>query len=100
MATVGTVNIVISEKIVLLLHPHVDVPTVWLLHNLSLDGHLCLRDSKNAVFFISSPSLGVASKHIKRPASRSQKRQADFDWWNPHSLGTNHLIALQMQPKI
>ena len=50
MATVGNVKIVISEKIVLLLHPHVDVPTVWLLCNLSLDGQLCLRDSKNAAF--------------------------------------------------
>ena len=50
MATVGNVNIVISEKIVglLLLHPQVDVRTNWLLRNLSLDGQLCLRDSKNA----------------------------------------------------
>ena len=50
MATVGNVKIVLSEKIVLLLHPHVDVRTVWLLRNLSLDGQLCLRDSKNAEF--------------------------------------------------
>ena len=50
MATVGNVKIVLSEKIVLLLHPHVDVRTVWLLGNLSLHGQLCLRDSKNAVF--------------------------------------------------
>ena len=49
MATVGNVKIVLSEKIALLLHPHVDVRTVWLLHNLSLDGQLCLRDSNNAV---------------------------------------------------
>ena len=51
MAMVGNVKIVISEKIVLLLHPNVDVPTVRLLRNLSLDGQLCLRDSKNAAFF-------------------------------------------------
>ena len=50
MATVGNVNIVISEKIVLLLHSHVDVRTVWLLRNLSLDGELCLLDSKNDAF--------------------------------------------------
>ena len=43
MATVGNVKIVISEKIGILLHPHVDVRTVWLLRNLSLDG-------KNAAF--------------------------------------------------
>ena len=50
MAAVGNVNIVISEKIALMLHPHVDVRTVWLFRNLSLDGQLCLRDSKNAAF--------------------------------------------------
>ena len=50
MATVGNVKIDISEKIILLLHPHVDVPAVWLLRNLSLDGQLCLHDSKNAAF--------------------------------------------------
>ena len=50
MATVGNVNIVLSEKTVLLLHPHGEVRTVWLLRNLSLDGKLCLRDSKNAAF--------------------------------------------------
>ena len=53
-AMVGNVKIVLSEKwIVLLLHPHVDVPySSWLLHiiNLSLDGELCLRDGKNAAF--------------------------------------------------
>ena len=45
-------EIVLSEKIALLLHPHVDVPfrTVWLLRNLSLDGELCLCDDKNAAF--------------------------------------------------
>ena len=35
-----------------------------------------------------SPSFGVAGKHVKRHARRAQKRQADFDWLNPHSLGT------------
>ena len=50
MATVGNVKIVLSEKIVLLLHPHVDVRTVWLLSILSLDGQLCLRDSNYAAF--------------------------------------------------
>ena len=39
-------------------------------------------------FFISSPSLTVAGKHVKRHARRAQKRQADFDCLNPHSLGT------------
>ena len=87
MATVGNVKIVISENIVLVLHPHVDVLTVWLLRNLSLDGQLCLRDCKNSAFFVSSPSLGVAGKHVKRHARRAQKQQADFDWLNQHSLG-------------
>ena len=86
MATVGNVKIVICEKIVLVLHPHVDVRTVWLLHNLSLDDQLCLRDSKNVA--LASPSLAFAGKHVKHHARRAQKRQADFDWLNPHSLGT------------
>ena len=88
MAMVGNVKVVLSEKIVLLLHPHVDVRTIWLLRNLSLDGQLCLRDSKNSAFFISSPSLAVGGKHVKRHARRVQVQQADFDWLNPHSLGT------------
>ena len=50
MAMVGNVNIVISENFVLVLHPHVDVRTVWLLRNLSLDDQLCLLDSKNVAF--------------------------------------------------
>ena len=50
MATVRNVKIVLSEKIVLVLPPHVDVRTVWLLRNLSLDDQLCLRDSKNVAF--------------------------------------------------
>ena len=36
MVTVGNVNIVIYEKIVLVLHPHVDVRTVWYVRHLSL----------------------------------------------------------------
>ena len=40
---------IMSEKIALLLHRHVDVP--WLLHNLTFDGKLCLcDDKKNAAF--------------------------------------------------
>ena len=42
-----------SEKIVLLLHPHVDVAYSLvenLLRNLSLDGELCVCDDKNAAF--------------------------------------------------
>ena len=39
-------------------------------------------------FYISSPSLGVAGKHVKRRARHVQKWQADFDWLNLHSLGT------------
>ena len=45
---VGNVKIVISQKIVLFLHPHVDVP--YSLVVTSLDGELCLRDVKNAAF--------------------------------------------------
>ena len=45
--TVGNGKITLSEKIALLLHPHVDVP---LLRNLTLDGKLCLSDDKNAAF--------------------------------------------------
>ena len=72
-----------------MLRPHVDVRTVWLLRNLSLDDQLCLRDtSKNVAFLLTSPSLAVAGKHVKRHARRAQKRQADFAWLNPHSLGT------------
>ena len=53
MVTVGNVNIVIYEKIVLVLHPHVDVRTVWYVrHSLEfgLDDQFCLRDSKNVAF--------------------------------------------------
>ena len=39
-------KISLSEKIVLLLHPH-----VWLLRNLSLDGELCFPEGKNADFY-------------------------------------------------
>ena len=39
MATVGNV-----------MHPHVDVRTVWLLRNLSLDDQLCQGDSNNVAF--------------------------------------------------
>ena len=52
-STVRNVKIALFENIVLLFHPHVDVPyttTVWLLRNLSLDGELCLRDGKNVAF--------------------------------------------------
>ena len=34
----------------LLLQRHVDFRAVWFLHNLTLDGKLCLRDAKNAAF--------------------------------------------------
>ena len=51
---VGNVKIVLSEKIVLLWHPHVEFMaatcTVCLLLNLSFDGELCLRDGKNVAF--------------------------------------------------
>ena len=37
-----------SEKIALLLHPHVDVPySLVVTYNLTLDGKLCLHDDKN-----------------------------------------------------
>ena len=50
MAMVGNVKIALPENIALLLHPHVDVPGVWSLCNLTLEGKLCLRDDKNAAF--------------------------------------------------
>ena len=50
MVTAVNVKIVLSEKIALVLHPHVDVRTVWLLRNSSLDDQLCLHDSKNVAF--------------------------------------------------
>ena len=49
-STVGNLRIVLSEKILLLLHPHVDVSNSLVVHNLSLDGDLCLRDGKNVAF--------------------------------------------------
>ena len=64
MPMVGKVKIVLSEKIVLLLHP------------------LCLCDDKNAT------SLAVADEHGKRHTMPSHKPQAVSDWLNPHSLGT------------
>ena len=53
----------------------------------SLDG-LDIHVIARMLIFISSPSLAVAGKHVKRHARRAEKRQADFDWLNPHSLGT------------
>ena len=49
-AMVGNVKIALPEKIAFMLHRHVDVPCSLLLHNLTLDGKLCLRDDKNAAF--------------------------------------------------
>ena len=37
----------------------------WLLHNLTLDVKLCLRDGKNAAF-LTSPSLAMAGEPGKR----------------------------------
>ena len=39
---------------------------VWLLHNLTLDDKLCLRDDKNAAFVLTSPSLPMADEPGKR----------------------------------
>ena len=40
---------------------------VWLLHNLTLDGKLCLRDDKNGPFVcLASPSLVMADEPGKR----------------------------------
>ena len=42
----------------------------WLLHNLTLDGKLYLRDDKNAAFVLTSPSLakegGPGKRHDMR----------------------------------
>ena len=65
---VGKVKRDLSENIVSLLRPHADVPYSLVVSNLSLDGELCLRDDKNAAFFISSPSLAVAGEHGKHHA--------------------------------
>ena len=48
-STVRNVRILLSEKIVLFLHPRVDVPYSLVL-TFSLDGKLCLRGGKNAAF--------------------------------------------------
>ena len=62
--------------------------TVWLLHNLTLGGNLCLRDDKNAAFGITSPSLAVAGEHGKRHTMCEHLPEAVSDWLNPISLGT------------
>ena len=52
---------------------------------------LCLRDSKNAAFLLyvhQLSALQASMLGLQRHAKRAQKRQADFDWLNPHSLGT------------
>ena len=46
----GNLKIALSEKIALLLHLQYTFRAVWLLHNLTLDGKLCLRNDKNAAF--------------------------------------------------
>ena len=61
---------------------------VWLLHNLSLDGKLCLRDDQNTALYISSLSPAIAGEHGKHHAMRAHKPQAVSDWLNPRSLGT------------
>ena len=56
---------------------------VWLLmlHNLTLDGKLCLRDDKNAAF-------GQLHHHVPWEASMENVPEAVSDWLNPLSLGT------------
>ena len=53
-----------------------------------MDGKSCLRDGKNAVFCITSPSLVTAGEHGKRYALRVHMPEAATDWLNPLSLGT------------
>ena len=96
-ATVGNLKIALSQKFALLLHPHVDVPfrTVWLLHNLTLDGKLCLRDDKNAasvmtkllpLYNFTIPCRG--RRAWKMPHyTRAYLSEAVSDWLNPLSLG-------------
>ena len=39
---------------------------VWLLHNLTLDGKLCLRDDKKNCLCLTSPSLAMADEPGER----------------------------------
>ena len=61
---------------------------VWLVHNLTLDGKLCLRGDKNAAFVYTSPSIAVANEHGKRHTTRAHLPDAVSDWLNPFYLGT------------
>ena len=66
---------------------------VWLLHNLTLDGKLCLRDGKKCCLCLTSPSLAKAGEHGKRHDVRAHFTEAVSDWLNPLSLGTIILSA-------
>ena len=61
---------------------------MWLLHNLTLDGKLCLRDDKNAALNVTSTSLAMTGEPGKRRARRANQQDADSDWLNPFYLGT------------
>ena len=88
--TVGHLKIALSEQISLLLHPH--VPTfreVWLLHNLTLNGKLCLMMTKNAAFFFYKfTAIVMAGEQGQRHTLRAHNPQANSDWMNPLFLGT------------
>ena len=36
----------------------------WLLHNLTLDGKLCLRDDKNDAFAVFEPGIEKGETHV------------------------------------
>ena len=90
-STVRNLKIDLSENIVLLLHPRVNVPysrTSWLLRNLSLDGEVCLRNDKNVAFLKVHHLKPVqASMENATLCARISRKQALSDWLNPHSLG-------------
>ena len=83
MSTIGNVKITRSERSY---YCYIHVPTfciVWLLHNLSLGGQLCLVMTKYCVCISS-----IAGEPGKRHSTRVHKQEAVSDWLNPHSLGT------------
>ena len=91
-----------SEKIALLLHPHVDVPCSWLLRNLTLYGKLCFRDEKMLFLYnftitchggpraagAGGRRRAPAGEHGKRHVLRAHMPEAAIDWLNPLSFGT------------
>ena len=85
---VTDVKIALFEKIVLLLHPHVDVPYSLVVTLLELGWRIVSTWLQEWGICTSLPSLIVGMEAGKRHALRAHIPEAATDWLNPLCLGT------------